>query len=68
LLHRQHLTAFCAAEGLDIIDLLPDFRTSAGGDPLYYRQNPHWNRAGHRLAAELIAKRLASVVGEPQSP
>ena len=65
---NRRLAAFCDSEGIDVIDLLPGFRAAAGGDALYYRQNPHWNRAGHRLAAELIAGQWASLVGEPQSP
>ena len=35
---------------LTMIDLLPGFR-AAQGMPYYFRKDPHWNAAGHKLAA-----------------
>lgn len=47
-----------AAKGLNVLDLRTEFE--AGGDPLSYhfRQDGHWNEAGHDLAARTIAGRL----------
>jgi hypothetical protein len=51
---------FCAANDLTCIDLLPGFRTHAEqGEQLYFRSDPHWNEAGHALAADLILESLA---------
>jgi len=53
------LVEFAGSIGLRSIDLLPGFRTAAeSGKKLYYRRNPHWNREGHNLAAEIIAREL----------
>lgn len=45
--------------GMIFIDLLPPFRESAArGELLYHPFDSHWNSAGRRLAAILIAERL----------
>ncbi|MEL7061608.1 MAG: GDSL-type esterase/lipase family protein [Acidobacteriota bacterium] len=52
-----------AAElGLPLVDLLPSFRAAEG--PLYFTYDPHWTVAGHRLAAERIARSLL----RPEAP
>ena len=38
-----------------VVSLLPDFERSEAF-PLYLDDDPHWNAAGHRLAAETILK------------
>jgi hypothetical protein len=49
----------CQSIDLAVIDLLPDFRAAGREDrTLYYKRNPHWRAAGHRLAAEVIARDL----------
>ena len=42
--------------GIDYIDLLPTFRkaVASGSQQLYFRQDGHWNAAGHALAARAI--------------
>ncbi len=47
--------------GIDVIDLLPGFRGwTAGGGGLYFERDGHWNEAGHRLAAEIVARDLVN--------
>jgi hypothetical protein len=41
-------------EGIDALDLLPAFRERGAGERLYVPRDTHWNRAGHRLAAEQL--------------
>ena len=57
---RRHgaLVERLAAAGLDFIDLRPVFE--AGGRPLqfHFRNDGHWNPAGHAKAAEALAGRL----------
>ncbi|MDH4043799.1 MAG: SGNH/GDSL hydrolase family protein [Gemmatimonadota bacterium] len=58
------LKGICAARGLDCI-IEPDaFRVKAAelaplGRHLYFPRDGHWTADGHRLAAELIAARIA---------
>ena len=45
-------------EGVDALDLLPAFRERGTAERLYVPRDTHWNRAGHRLAAEQLAAHL----------
>jgi len=47
--------------GFEVVDLRSDFE--ANGDPLSYHfeNDGHWNEAGHALAAQVIAGRLAEL-------
>jgi len=40
-----------------VFDLLPAFQATEEA-PLVFRDDPHWNRAGHRFAARTIASQL----------
>lgn len=52
--------------GIEVIDLLDAFSAQHRADrPLYKPRNTHWNIAGNRLAAEVIAAQIAA--GEPCS-
>jgi hypothetical protein len=42
-----------------IIDLLPDFKSTTSY-PLVFAEDPHWNAAGHRFVADVVAKHLVS--------
>lgn len=49
----------CAADGLETVDPLGPLSTSEeSGDLVYHRMDMHWNAAGHRLVAGLVADRL----------
>jgi len=55
-LPNQRLSALAAAAGLPCYDLTPGFAARiARGDELYLQGDGHWNAAGHRLAAQLLA-------------
>ena len=43
---------------IDVLDLYPDFLAAASGRRLYKPRDTHWNIAGNRLAARLIADHL----------
>lgn len=55
---QRKLAEWSARTHAPLIDLLPDFRAAQGG-PFYFRRDPHWNAAGHALAAQLIHDGLA---------
>jgi SGNH hydrolase-like domain, acetyltransferase AlgX len=45
-------------EGIDALDLLPAFRERGSVERLYVPRDTHWNRSGHRLAAEQLVAHL----------
>jgi hypothetical protein len=49
--------------GVSAVDLLPRFAELGASQRLYKPRNTHWNIAGNRLAAELIAEALARRYG-----
>lgn len=60
------LLTFCQAQKLHCLDLAPAFSDHAkAGEELYFRQDAHWNAAGHHLAAQLIAGYLKQQDLEP---
>lgn len=46
--------------GIQLVDLYPLISNPGAGDPLrfYYREDSHWNRAGHAIAARAVAEAL----------
>ena len=52
------LRAWCALQGVSVIDLLPSFRQAAATRRLYIHNDTHWNAAGHALAAAQITPLL----------
>ncbi len=50
--------------GLDVVDLRPAFE--AGGDPLgyFFKNDGHWNPAGHALVATWVGRHLMSTAGK----
>jgi hypothetical protein len=58
--YQGKVTDFCAARGIDCLDLLPSFRAANpdGVSRLYLPRDLHWTAAGHDLAAQAVAQRL----------
>jgi alginate O-acetyltransferase complex protein AlgJ len=61
--YSRKLLADLAAQGVEVVDLLPELlaargRDKKGEEPLYQRQDTHWTDRGLRLAAEQVAKRI----------
>lgn len=55
----RRLVALCEELGIACIDLLPEMRAAMiAGDRVYHRRDRHWNAAGHRMAAEALAREL----------
>lgn len=59
----RRLEELCAGLGLEYVDLLPSFRRAGReeGTALFRSDDRHWNEEGHRLAAALMAARLAAL-------
>lgn len=54
------LIHLCAATGIDVVEPLDELRAAeARGLPVFPPSDFHWNAAGHRIAARLLARRLA---------
>lgn len=48
-------TRFLAGAGFHYVDLLPAFQEASDrGEELFFPSDPHWNLAGHRVAAHAI--------------
>lgn len=55
-LPQQRLLRAADALGMPAVDLLPAFRErAASGERTFFRLDPHWNIAGQRLAAAVVA-------------
>src|SRR6185295_4700944 len=57
---QRKLLADLAAEGVEVVDLLPLFLRERGGaaGPLYQAQDTHWTSSGLALAAHAVAERV----------
>lgn len=49
---QRFLSRICEENAITLIDPLEEFRLAHRHTPLYWRLNPHFNRAGNQLAAE----------------
>jgi hypothetical protein len=66
---NRQLVALCRALEIPALDLLPELRGSAPSElPLYYKTNPHWTPAGHRVAAQAIRAFLDQSYFQPSQP
>jgi len=56
--------------GIPCLDLLEPFRAASSRMRLYKPQDTHWNLAGNKLAAELLAEHLLSqpIESPPKPP
>ena len=62
-LPSRRLEKFLANHDIPYVSLLDDFRARAGTSPaLYVVGDAHWTEAGHRLATELLAERVAGLI------
>jgi hypothetical protein len=52
----SHVARICNEEHIPFIDPSSRFREATKEGPLYYMHDVHWNRAGHHLAAEILAE------------
>jgi hypothetical protein len=53
--------------GVPYLDLMPAFLERAGQGPLYKPQDTHWNLAGNRLAAEVMAPAVRARLAAPSA-
>jgi alginate O-acetyltransferase complex protein AlgJ len=67
---HQAFFAKLRGEGVEVIDLLPDFLAAAaeGGEPLYCRTDSHWAGRGVNIAARKIAAALNGVAWPEGAP
>ena len=56
----RKLALICATEDIPYIDPSDRFREAQKRTPLYLRRDPHWNAAGHHLAAKILAEYIQS--------
>jgi len=56
----RNLKEICAALDIHFVDTSDAFRQRKPVEAFFLKRNLHWNKTGHHLAAELVAKRIAS--------
>ena len=59
-LPNQVLQEFCTGRGIPYADPLEQLRRCPG--PTYLPRDTHWNVAGNRIAAEVLAERIQAIV------
>lgn len=57
-LPQKVVRLFCEKMRIPVLDLLPAFKRYSGQEALFFEHDLHWTRAGHRLAAGEVLKRL----------
>jgi len=63
-MHNDVLRA-CRELGIEVIDLYEDcLRAKKAGLNLYYGVDPHFNKAGHKLWAEIVLKNIRETWGD----
>lgn len=60
---QNELVRHLKGKNIEFVDLLDDFRES-GIFPLYFSGDGHFRESGHKLAAELIFKKLNAIINE----
>lgn len=60
---QRTLVAALEAAGVEVLDLLPVFRSTGEGAGLYRPRDTHWNRRGNVVAAVALADRIAPGIG-----
>lgn len=58
---HEAILAFCRRAGIDCLSLIPaSLRATASSVRLYFSEDIHWTKDGHRVAAEEIARHLTA--------
>jgi hypothetical protein len=64
---QRFLAEYCRSQQVPCIDLLREFRERGAAGGLFVFRDPHYDNAGNRLAADLIARRLTPLLGDRRS-
>lgn len=66
---ERRLAALAEANGIDHVELLEPFRAAQAQDgvPRHIHWVAHWNSAGHALAADVLAPRIAAFIAKADS-
>jgi len=59
----SRLSTICREEDIPLIDPSSRFQEAAKQGPLFYLHDTHWNPAGHRLAAGILAEYVQNTAG-----
>lgn len=57
-LTQQTIRQSSAALGMELYEALPVFQSYQGSEPLYFKFDPHWTPAGHRVMAQGLVRHI----------
>lgn len=55
---NRRMAAWAKARGVDLVDLLPTFKSAANPETLYFRVDSHWSDLGQERAGQALADLL----------
>ncbi len=61
------LASFSGREGIPFINLYYDFTGYDGNEPLYFQNDIHLTRAGHKLMSEALYRRLIPIIAQKRT-
>ncbi|WP_254566383.1 GDSL-type esterase/lipase family protein [Oscillatoria sp. HE19RPO] len=61
-LAQKILKEYLDNQGIPYIDLLDEFRAEQKNQPLYLKNDTHWNKAGNQFAADILFENLVPVI------
>lgn len=67
-LAQKILKEYLDKQGIPYIDLLDEFRAEQKNQPLYLKNDTHWNKAGNQFAADILFKKLVPVIEQLEQP
>jgi hypothetical protein len=65
---NRRITTYCSSHAIPAIDLMPELAEYAEKNGIYLHGfgsdigNGHWNQTGHKVAGEIIGKRLCDLI------
>jgi len=67
-LAQKILKEYLDNQGIPYIDLLDEFRAEQKNQPLYLKNDTHWNKAGNQFAADIFFKNLVPILEKREQP
>lgn len=64
---QRRIAAYCASQGIEVVDPLPELRAAQQDGRTYHLNDTHWNSRGNRIAGQLLGRRLVKLAESSES-